>query len=172
MYSATAGDYMPPPPKKKRTLSCSDKLQFSQQNELIPHRLLSFLDINTSSSFILNKHDESGGTYTEWDDDENLFLPNYEQEQQINVIKPIVILDTLHEKLTQCNTKVNGEAILKLLKVTGDLEGTKFMNNQKLKHQEVPHKETIRVIVNDLVKTNNIAETSEKLRKILEDAKQ
>ena len=60
---------------------------------------------------------------------------------------------------------------MKLLKVTTDLSETKFMNNHKLKHQDVPHKEIIRVLVNDIAKNKDITNTFENLKQILYDAK-
>ena len=163
-------DYIPH--RKRRTLSCSDQLQ-SKQEEVISNNLLRFLNIESNSIFILNKHEVSGGISKEIVDEEGIFLPNYEQEQQISVVKTNVILDSLKEKLVQCSTKVNGDEIMKLLKVTADLSETKFMNNQKLKHQDTPHKEIIRVLVNDIAKNKDkdITNTFENLKRILHDAK-
>lgn len=134
--------------------------------------MLSFLNIETNSIFLLDRQELSGGICKEIVDEEGIFLPNYEQEQQMSgaAAKPTAILDNLLEKLVQCKTKVNGDAILKLLNVTANLSETQFMNHQKLKHQDVPHKEIIRVLVNDIAK-NQIAHTCENLKRILQDAK-
>ena len=167
-------DYIPQNQKKRRILSCSDQQQQQpRQEEVISNKLLSFLNIESNSMFILNKQEVSGGISKEIADEESIFLPNYEQEQQIKVsaVKPNVILDSLQEKLVQCSTKVNEDVIMKLLKVTSDLSETKFMNNHKLKHQDVPHKEIIRVLVNDIAKNKDITNTFENLKQILYDAK-
>ena len=162
-------DYIPQ--KKRRILSCSDQHQQQpRQDEVISNKLLGFLNIESNSSFILNKQEVSGGICKEIVDDEGIFLPNYEQEQQIKLraVKPNVILDSLQEKLTQCgSTKLSQDVIIKLLKVTTDLEETQFMNNNKEKHQDNPHKEIVRVLINDIAKNKNITNTFENLKHIL-----
>ena len=168
-------------PRKIRRLSCSEysrrrsgeEEKEEEVEEKISNKLLSFLNIESDSSFMLNKNDVSGGSYREVANEETEFLPNYEQEQQLrnNSVKSNIILNSLEEKLVQCRSKVNHDSIVKLLKVTKDLSETKFMNNNKLKHRDVPHKEIIRVLVNDIAKNKNkdIANTVRNLIHIQQD---
>ena len=175
-----------PPHKKRRANSCSfDHHQHSAVGQLgggevISNKLLSFLDIDTSNIHILDKEEISGGICVEITNEENLFNPNYEQEKQIqenssnhnnnnknnNNNNNNNNISLLEHSLIQCS-KVNEDVIHKLLKVTNSLNATKVMNNNKLKHQDIPHKEVIRVIINHIAKNKDISITFESLKQIL-----
>ena len=180
MKIMNSDEYYVPQHKKRRVNSCSDHHQQQQQQqesgqlgggEVISNRLLSFLDIETSNIFILDKEEISGGICVEIPNEENFFNPNYEQEKQIQENISLakhnnINLSSLEHNLTQCS-KVNEEVILKLLKVTTSLKDTKVMNNHKLKHQDIPHKEVVRVIINHIAQIKDISLTVENLKQIL-----